>query len=93
MTKEKFLNGESFYLSGFGSSKGDTSYKFKELNGYGGMKGQIIREIRSNTDGTIILSTSECTVNEITDEGFDGSEIILNTIVNIHCTYEEMREL
>lgn len=87
MTKQEFLNGQSFRV--LQSERiGASSYKYTKRSNQ--EKGYIEQEIRSESKGTVIASDYHLTITKVTDKQFSGFAIVMDKIIDLQCNFEDL---
>jgi len=91
MTKQQFLNGESFRTKQgnlLSNRIGAASYKYTKTadNGYG----YIEQEVRGEKTGKVILSDHHLNVSTISNTGFTGYAMVMDSEVEIEYSFTDL---
>ena len=82
MTKDQFISGQSFKVSGQSDYKGAATFKFEG--------DYIIKESRSSIEEEVLFSGYHLNVQKITGVGFEGFVYVMAKLVKVKYRFEDL---
>jgi len=89
MTKQQFLDGRSFRVNQ-ATRKGSASFRYECNINNPKEPGYLMREIRRESTGEMVIDDFEISITKITDNTFSGHGFVMDKMVNIRYRFDQL---